>query len=116
MRALYKSAAGPGLVLTERPEPDTGSRPTSRSGSLRTGICGTDLHIESWDDWAAGAINAPLVPGHEFSGEVVEVGAGRRAPSRSGTSSRARATWSAGTAATAGPAAGTCASTRRASA
>jgi D-arabinose 1-dehydrogenase-like Zn-dependent alcohol dehydrogenase len=40
----------------------------------RTGICGTDLHIESWDSWAAGAINAPLIPGHEFVGHVVEVG------------------------------------------
>jgi threonine 3-dehydrogenase len=45
---------------------------------LRTGICGTDLHIESWDPWAAGAVDAPLIPGHEFCGEVVEVGAGVR--------------------------------------
>ncbi|MDQ2796396.1 MAG: L-threonine 3-dehydrogenase, partial [Actinomycetota bacterium] len=45
---------------------------------LRTGICGTDLHIEAWDAWAAGAIDAPLIPGHEFCGEVVEVGAGVR--------------------------------------
>jgi threonine 3-dehydrogenase len=41
----------------------------------RTGACGTDLHIESWDSWAAGAINAPLIPGHEFVGHVVQVGA-----------------------------------------
>ena len=41
---------------------------------LRTGICGTDLHIQRWDDWAASAVNAPLIPGHEFFGEVVEVG------------------------------------------
>ena len=45
---------------------------------LRTGICGTDLHIEAWDDWAAGAVNAPLIVGHEFCGEVVAVGAGVR--------------------------------------
>jgi len=45
---------------------------------LRTGICGTDLHIESWDEWAASAVNAPLIAGHEFCGEVVEVGAGVR--------------------------------------
>ena len=45
---------------------------------LRTGICGTDLHIEAWDAWAAGAVDAPLIPGHEFCGEVVEVGAGVR--------------------------------------
>jgi threonine 3-dehydrogenase len=42
---------------------------------LRTGICGTDLHIDSWDDWAARTIRSPLVVGHEFVGEVVEVGA-----------------------------------------
>jgi threonine 3-dehydrogenase len=42
---------------------------------LRTGICGTDLHILAWDDWAAGAVDAPLVAGHEFCGEVVAVGA-----------------------------------------
>ena len=41
---------------------------------LRTGICGTDLHIEAWDAWAESAVDAPLIPGHEFCGEVVEVG------------------------------------------
>jgi threonine 3-dehydrogenase len=41
---------------------------------LRTGICGTDLHIRRWDDWASSAVAAPLIPGHEFFGEVVEVG------------------------------------------
>lgn len=40
----------------------------------RTGICGTDLHIESWDAWAAATIVPPLVVGHEFVGEIVEVG------------------------------------------
>jgi threonine 3-dehydrogenase len=73
MKALYKSAAGPGLVMTDRPEPTTGERDV-KVRVARTGICGTDLHIESWDSWAAGAINAPLIPGHEFSGHVVEVG------------------------------------------
>ncbi len=73
MRALYKSAAAPGLTLTERPEPTPG-RKDVKIRVQRTGICGTDLHIEQWDSWAAGAIDAPLVPGHEFSGRVVEVG------------------------------------------
>lgn len=41
---------------------------------LRTGICGTDLHILNWDNWAASEISTPLVPGHEFYGEVVEIG------------------------------------------
>ena len=75
MRALYKSAAGPGLTLTERPEPTPGPNDV-KIRVERTGICGTDLHIDSWDSWAAGAINAPLIPGHEFSGHVVEVGSG----------------------------------------
>jgi len=75
MRALYKSAAGPGLTLTERPEPTPGPSDV-KIRVERTGICGTDLHIDSWDSWAAGAINAPLIPGHEFSGHVVEVGSG----------------------------------------
>jgi len=73
MKALYKSAAGPGLTLTERPEPTTGPNDV-KIRVERTGICGTDLHIESWDSWAAGAIKAPLIPGHEFVGNVVEVG------------------------------------------
>jgi threonine 3-dehydrogenase len=77
MKALYKPAAGPGFELTERPEPEAGPGEV-KIRVLRTGICGTDLHIESWDDWAAGAIDAPLVPGHEFCGEVVDVGAGVR--------------------------------------
>ena len=42
---------------------------------LRAGLCGTDLHLEQWDDWAASTVTAPLVIGHEFFGEVVEVGA-----------------------------------------
>jgi len=77
MKALYKAAAGPGLELTDRPEPAAGAGEV-KIRVQRTGICGTDLHIESWDDWAAGAIDAPLVPGHEFCGEVVAVGPGVR--------------------------------------
>lgn len=73
MKAIYKSARGPGLVLTERPEPVVGPDDV-KIRVARTGICGTDLHIESWDAWAADTINAPLIPGHEFSGHVTEVG------------------------------------------
>ncbi|QCR45114.1 L-threonine 3-dehydrogenase [Curtobacterium sp. SGAir0471] len=77
MRALWKPDAGPGLVMTDRPVPvPTEDEVLVRV--LRTGICGTDLHIQRWDDWAASAVAAPLVPGHEFSGEVVEVGAAVR--------------------------------------
>ncbi len=73
MRALYKGAAQPGLTLTERPEPTVGLRDV-KIRVARTGICGTDLHIESWDPWAASVLKPPLVPGHEFSGHVVEIG------------------------------------------
>jgi threonine 3-dehydrogenase len=73
MRALYKSAAAPRLQLVERPEPQIGPEDV-KIRVLRTGICGTDLHIQRWDDWAASAVAAPLIPGHEFYGEVVEVG------------------------------------------
>jgi threonine 3-dehydrogenase len=73
MRALCKPAASPGLELTDRPEPAV-TPDGVKVRVLATGICGTDLHIESWDAWAAGAVNAPLIPGHEFCGEVVEVG------------------------------------------
>ena len=69
MKALYKDKAGPGLILAERPEP-TPQRGEVKIRVARTGICGTDLHIESWDAWAAGAITAPLIPGHEFSGHA----------------------------------------------
>jgi threonine 3-dehydrogenase len=77
MRALYKPSATAGFELVERPEPEAGAGEV-KVRVLRTGICGTDLHIEAWDDWAAGAVDAPLIPGHEFCGEVVDVGAGVR--------------------------------------
>ncbi|WP_430869186.1 L-threonine 3-dehydrogenase [Demequina aurantiaca] len=73
MRALLKATAGPGLELAEVPEPIAGEADVTIR-VLRTGICGTDLHIESWDGWASSTINPPLIPGHEFSGEVVAIG------------------------------------------
>src|SRR6478609_9066601 len=72
MKALFTHAGG-GLALVERPDPIGGPGEVVIR-VLRTGICGTDLHIRRWDDWAASAIDAPLIPGHEFYGEVVEVG------------------------------------------
>jgi threonine 3-dehydrogenase len=74
VKALVKTASGPGLELTEVPEPAAGPGDVLLR-VLRTGICGTDLHIDAWDEWAANTIKAPLVLGHEFVGEVVEVGA-----------------------------------------
>ena len=51
MKALYKSKSGPGLILVERPEPIPGASDV-KIRVMRTGICGTDLHIDSWDAWA----------------------------------------------------------------
>ena len=75
MKALYKAAGGPGLEMIELPEPEAGPGEV-KIRVLRTGICGTDLHIAAWDAWAQGAVNAPLIPGHEFSGVVVALGEG----------------------------------------
>lgn len=73
MRALAKTTAGPGLDLVDVAEPACG-RADVTIRVLRTGLCGTDLHIQQWDDWAAATVRPPMVLGHEFYGEVVEVG------------------------------------------
>src|SRR5512144_752371 len=73
MLALVKTAPGPGLSLETVPDPQIGINDVLIR-VRKTGICGTDLHIESWDPWAARTIRPPLVVGHEFVGEVVEVG------------------------------------------
>jgi threonine 3-dehydrogenase len=74
VRALTKVTAGPGLELVDRPEPVCGPLDV-KVRVLRAGLCGTDLHLEQWDDWAASTVRAPMVIGHEFYGEIVEVGA-----------------------------------------
>ena len=73
MRALVKTGAGPGLELIDVPEPEPGPDEV-KIRVLRAGLCGTDLHIQSWDDWAAEMLRPPLVVGHEFYGEIVEIG------------------------------------------
>ncbi|MEE4203847.1 MAG: L-threonine 3-dehydrogenase [Halieaceae bacterium] len=73
MKALVKAAAGPGLSLQDVPEPKIGINDVLIR-VLRTAICGTDMHIYNWDKWAANTIETPMVIGHEFVGEVVEVG------------------------------------------
>ncbi|WP_306328808.1 L-threonine 3-dehydrogenase [Streptomyces venezuelae] len=73
MKALVKLKAEPGLWLTDVPEPETGPGDVLIKVK-RTGICGTDLHIRSWDGWAQKTIATPLTVGHEFVGEVVSVG------------------------------------------
>jgi threonine 3-dehydrogenase len=73
MKALVKSKAEPGLWLQDVPEPKIGINDVLIRVD-RTGICGTDLHIYKWDAWAQKTIPVPLVVGHEFVGEIVEVG------------------------------------------
>jgi threonine 3-dehydrogenase len=73
MLALVKVEAGPGLRLQEVPRPEIGINDVLIRVH-KTGICGTDLHIESWDRWAAKTIVPPLVVGHEFVGDIVDVG------------------------------------------
>jgi threonine 3-dehydrogenase len=74
MRALVKSRGEPGLWLQEVPEPKIGINDVLIRVH-RTGICGTDVHIYKWDAWAEKTIPVPMVVGHEFVGEIVEVGA-----------------------------------------
>ena len=73
MKALVKSKPSRGLWLEEVPEPEFGINDV-KVRVLRTGICGTDLHIYEWDDWAQSTIRVPMVIGHEFVGEIVAVG------------------------------------------
>ena len=73
MPALVKRHARPGLWLEDVPIPTIGINDVLIE-VLRTGICGTDLHIYKWDAWAQKTIPVPLVVGHEFVGRIVEVG------------------------------------------
>src|SRR5262245_29603152 len=74
VKALVKTAAEPGLWLRDVPEPTIGINDVLIR-VLRTGICGTDLHIFDWNEWAQQTIPVPMVIGHEFVGEIVDVGA-----------------------------------------
>ena len=73
VKALVKAQAGPGLVMEDVPVPETG-RDDVLIRVLRTGVCGTDLHIYEWDGWAQANVPAPLIIGHEFVGEIVAIG------------------------------------------
>lgn len=73
VKALVKTKPGPGLEMVDVPEPEHGINDVLIK-VLKTGICGTDLHIDSWDKWAESKIKPPLVVGHEFVGEIVAVG------------------------------------------
>jgi threonine 3-dehydrogenase len=74
MKALVKSKAERGLWLEDIPEPSIGINDVLIKVRY-AGICGTDVHIFQWDDWAQKTIKVPMAIGHEFVGEVVQVGA-----------------------------------------
>lgn len=73
MRALVKESAGPGIVLRDVPVPTCG--PSEALIRVHhAGVCGTDLHIWEWDSWASSRLKPPVVVGHEFAGEITELG------------------------------------------
>ncbi len=73
MKALVKSRAERGLWLEEIPEPVIGINDVLIR-VRKTGICGTDVHIYEWDEWAQRTIKVPMAIGHEFVGEIVSIG------------------------------------------
>jgi threonine 3-dehydrogenase len=73
MQALVKPRAAPGLELSDVPMPTVGPDDVLIAVH-RMSICGTDLHIYDWNEWAAATISPPLVIGHEFMGVVADVG------------------------------------------
>jgi threonine 3-dehydrogenase len=75
MKAVVKAKAGPGVEIHDVPIPMVGPGEVLLR-VLRAGVCGTDLHIWEWDDWARGRMKPPVTVGHEFVGEVVELGTG----------------------------------------
>jgi len=73
MKALVKAKDAEGLWLEDRPVPEIGPDDVLIKVK-KTGICGTDVHIWNWDDWARRTVPVGLVTGHEFAGEIVEIG------------------------------------------
>lgn len=73
MKALAKTKAEQGIWVTDVPEPEVGHNDIKIKIN-KTAICGTDIHIYNWDDWAQQTIKVPMVVGHEYSGVIVEVG------------------------------------------
>jgi threonine 3-dehydrogenase len=74
MKALVKARGETGLWLEERPVPEIGPEDVLIK-VRKTGICGTDIHIWNWDDWAQRTVPLGLITGHEFAGEIVAMGA-----------------------------------------
>ena len=74
MKALVKAKAEPGIWMEDRPIPEIGPEDVLVKVH-KTGICGTDIHIYKWDEWAARTVPVPMITGHEYAGEIVAVGA-----------------------------------------
>lgn len=74
MKALVKNKAEEGLWLDDVPMPEVGNNDVLVK-IQKTAICGTDVHIYNWDEWAQKTIPVPMTVGHEFAGEIVEMGA-----------------------------------------
>src|SRR5687767_14775922 len=77
MRALVKAKPEPGLWLEHERVPKIGADEVLVKVA-KTGICGTDVHIWNWDEWARKTIPVPMIIGHEYAGEIVEVGSAVR--------------------------------------
>ncbi|MDT1068031.1 L-threonine 3-dehydrogenase [Providencia stuartii] len=73
MKALSKLKAEPGIWMTEVPKPELGHNDVMIK-IRKTAICGTDVHIYNWDEWSQKTIPVPMVVGHEYIGEIVEIG------------------------------------------
>jgi len=73
MKALVKTKAEEGIWLQDMPEPECGNNDVIVK-THKTAICGTDIHIYNWDEWAQKTIPVPMITGHEYAGEIVEVG------------------------------------------
>lgn len=73
MKSLVKAKAEPGLWMQDSPKPEMGINDVLIK-VRRTAICGTDMHIWKWDEWAQKTIPVPMIVGHEFVGEIVDVG------------------------------------------
>jgi threonine 3-dehydrogenase len=73
MHALVKTTAAPGMEMREVPVPEIGATDVLIAVETAS-VCGTDLHIYHWDEWAQARIKPPYIPGHEFSGTVVAIG------------------------------------------
>ena len=73
MKALVKRHAKEGIWLEDMPEPEVGNNDVLVK-IKKTAICGTDIHIYNWDEWAQKTIPVPMITGHEYAGEIVELG------------------------------------------